>query len=81
MTSKYYVKVAYCDLARFELHLIRNSISSEQMVSCFGGAESHVMYALNMDTQQELNLKLSFPLIGCMNFQKTIGRQIKAIRV
>ena len=72
---KYYVRVQGSDIPEFEKHLTRNSITGTRLQG--SNVERSVLYAATMDTEQELNLKLSFPLVGCMNFQKTIGRQIK----
>lgn len=78
-TSKYYVKVAIHDAPYFEKHLTTNGAEWTHMHEGFGGVmTAYSMYAVTMNTQQELSLRLSFPLLGCMNFQKTLGRQIKA---
>jgi hypothetical protein len=69
--------VAAPDAPNFEAHLTLNGVVDwEHLSTDFTPPSGSSMYSVRMDTQQALSLKLSFPLKGCMNFDKVIGRQI-----
>jgi len=73
--EKYYVRVAFSDCAAFETHLKIHNVLFESLSRDFT-ADPTVLYSVSMDSETALSLKLSFPLKGCMNFNKTLGRLI-----
>ena len=73
--EKYYVRVAFNDCDAFELHL--STYNTEySLLSRDYGSQLTALYALDMDSETALSLKLSFPLKGCMNFNKTMGKLV-----
>lgn len=78
-TTKYYVRVKLADQLKFEEYTKTNNILIE-LLSIDIGVNAGAMYAVNMDGDQALAMSLSFPLLGCLNFHKTMGKlsQIKS---
>lgn len=72
MKTKYYVRVKQSDQTKFELYTENNSIQVDHLSNDFGPNGSSLMYAAQMDEEEALALMLSFPLVGCLNFHKTM---------
>lgn len=68
--NKYYIRIASEDKERFEQYLLSSGLSyrADQMPT---GPASTYLYVVNMDEEAELSLKLTFQLIGYINFSKT----------
>jgi len=66
MTSLYYVRVTQSDSTYFEKHLSVNGADFNKMSVDYDGT---ALYGVRMTSEQELSLKLSFPLRGCLNFK------------
>ena len=76
MISKYFVRVSMSDQTRFEEYSRQNNIVIEHMSNDFGPHNPTCMYSAMMDEESALALKLTFPLIGCLNFHKTMSEQV-----
>jgi len=74
MKQKYYVRVAQSDASALERYMELNGYSFTHMSNDFGPLGSSSLYSVRMDSVDELSLKLSFPVKGCMNFTKTLDR-------
>lgn len=70
--NKYYVRVKSEDVSRFEEHATRNNLEFEHLSHDFGTR----MYAMSMDDESALSLKLSFPLVGYLNFNRAMNRLV-----
>lgn len=77
--SKYYVRIADSNTSSFETHLVNLNVEHELLSRDFAGGNATALYAVTMDREDAVALKLSFPLLGCMNFLGTIGKQIKGL--
>lgn len=73
MTMKYYVRVKIGDKERFESYIKDNEINADHLSTDIG-SNPGVMYAVQMDAVQAMAMNLSFPLIGCLNFHKTMEK-------
>ena len=72
----FYIRVHQKDVDIFENHLSRNGINDFSKLSTDMGEQgSSVMFGVRMDENQELNLRLSFELIGCLNFTRMLKKQ------
>lgn len=72
MKTKYYVRVKQTDQSRYEAYMAENNVDIQHLSNDFGPGPGTCMYAASMDEEQELALRLAFPLIGCLNFHKTM---------
>jgi hypothetical protein len=72
MKQKYYVRVAQTDAEALERYMITNGYVFVRISTDFGPQGSSSMYSVRMDSIDELSLRLSFPVLGCMNFVKTL---------
>jgi hypothetical protein len=72
MINKYYVRVKQEDVRRFEEHTARNNLTFDLLSNDFGTT----MYSMMMEDNDALSLKLSFPLVGCLNFNRVIAKQL-----
>lgn len=70
--EKYYVRVLVANSEAFEAHLNMYGVKFTLLSVDFGTS----LYSIEMNGETALSLKLSFPLVGCMNFRKTVKRQI-----
>lgn len=75
--DKYYVRVRGTDSSKFEEHLTQCGAEFTHLSNDFGPGPGTVLYAVIMDGEAALSLKLSFPLLGCMNFQNTMSKLTK----
>jgi len=69
----YYVKVAGADADAFEKHL---TVCGAEWSRLSNHMETTALYHVIMDSESALSLKLSFPLLGCLDFNKTMGKII-----
>ncbi len=76
MKSRYFIRVLTKDDAEFTAHLVRHEIEGEILSRDGAKGESTNLYSVMLEDEEALALKLSFPLKGCMNFGKTIGKQL-----
>jgi hypothetical protein len=72
--DKYYVRVRSEDASKFEFHLTFHGMEFTHLSNDFGKTGGTSLYAVPMDGETALSLKLSFPLLGCMNFQSTMAK-------
>lgn len=72
MNNKYYVRVKAADVLKFEEHTARNGLQYDLLSNDFGTS----MYSMMMDDEEALSLKLSFPLVGCLNIKRALGRTV-----
>jgi len=73
--NKYYVRVKSVDVPQFEEHTARNNLQYELLSNDFNTS----MYSMMLDDQEALSLKLSFPLVGCLNIHRALGRLVKTV--
>lgn len=73
--SKYYVRIADSNVESFEKHLTSLDVEHELLSHDFANGRATALYAIRMDREDAVALKLSFPLLGCMNFVSTMNRQ------
>lgn len=72
--SKYYIRIDYTDSIAFEEYIKRNKIWATVLShDCADGKFTH-LYNIELSMEEETMIKLSFPLIGCMPFDKRFGR-------
>lgn len=71
--NKYYVRVKATDVQKFEEHIARNNLTQYELLS---NDFSTSMYSMMMDDEEALSLKLSFPLVGCLNIKRALGRLV-----
>ena len=64
--NKYYVRVKAEDITSFEKHAGRNGLYYELLSNDFGTS----MFAMMIDDEEALNLKLSLPLVGCLKLNQ-----------
>ena len=77
MIQKYYVRVFQYNAEAFELHLEMCNATFTRLSVDFGNSQGATcLYAIHMDSESALSLKLSFPLVGYLNFNKVMDRQI-----
>lgn len=83
MKSLYYIRVELCYADQLEEHLKRNNVAFEKMSTYFGSKIlSSSVYSIRMESEDALNMKLSFPILGIMDFNKILGKPIdKSITV
>jgi hypothetical protein len=74
MKTKYYVRMKQTDQAKFEAYAEERGLSVEHLSNDFGPGAGTSMYAASMDEEEALALSLTFPLIGCLNFHKTMKK-------
>jgi len=55
-----------------EDHFDRCGIAYSVLSPDFGDGKLSYLYAVNLTSEQVLALKLSVPLIGCLNFHRTL---------
>ena len=74
MKTKYYVRVGSTDLDALEEHLTRSGTAFERLNHEFGKGNLTYVYSVNMDSEELTALKLSVPLIGCLNIHRAFSR-------
>jgi len=74
MKQKYYVRVSQSDARSLERYMELNGYAFRHLSNDFGPGPGTSLYSVKMDSVDELSLKLSFPVTGCMNFTKTLDR-------
>lgn len=76
MKSRYYIRVYPADADKFAEYLSRNKISATLLsihIGADGGSNLHSVY---LDEDEALAIKLSFNLIGLLNFTQTLNGQV-----
>lgn len=76
MTStKYYVRVKLADVQELIIHLEQNQIPYDQLSLDIGHTESaSALFSVLMSSHDALNLKLSHPLSGCLNYRQALDK-------
>lgn len=74
MKTKYYVRVLYANKDALEEHLTRSGAEFELLHSDWGDGSLTGIYSVNMHPEDALALKLAIPLVGCLNFHKTLNK-------
>lgn len=74
MKTKYYVRVRQVDQTKFETYAYENKILVDHLSNDFGPGAGTCMYAADMDEEEALALRLTFPLVGCLNFHKAMKK-------
>lgn len=69
---KYYIRVKQTNCAEFERYLEEQGIVYTQLSNDFGPNGSSSLYSVIMDSADALTLNLKFPVLGCLNFKKTL---------
>ncbi len=72
----YYVKVASLNATAFEKHLTMSGAEWIHLSTHGANLSASSLYHVKMDSESALSLKLSFPLLGCLDFNKTVGKVI-----
>jgi len=76
MKQKYYVRVSQTDARALERYMELSGYMFRHLSDDFAvGQTGTSLYSVRMDSVDELSLKLSFPIKGCMNFTKTLDQQ------
>ena len=70
--AKYYIRVSGDNVSLMEDHFDRCGIAYSVLNSDFGYGRLTYLYSVNLTSEQVLALKLSVPLIGCMDFHRTL---------
>ena len=73
--SKYYVTVAYNNMDVFEDYIALHAISYSNCVTRWAKLELISIYFIIMDRQEAVVLKLAFPILGIVDFDKPIDAQ------
>jgi hypothetical protein len=74
MKAKYYVRVAEQYVQSFEDHLTTSGTEFRLLNSDMANGEFTRLYSVIMESEEAMALKLTIPLIGCLNFHKTVGK-------
>jgi hypothetical protein len=74
MKTKYYVRVAGADQDTLEDHLTRSGTEFTKINNDLANGMLTTLYAVSMEPQEVMALKLTVPLIGCLNFHKAHGK-------
>jgi len=82
LLKTYYIRIADEHVATFIRHLLDLNLNWTQL-SSLGAAFPAVeqvgaMFHVRMDDETALLLKISHPMIGCLDFDKTIGTYVTA---
>ena len=77
MTETYYIRIHNDNKNDFEIYLYRNAIVTTHISSDWIRVPVTHFYSIEATTEEMLTIKLSFPLIGSMKFDKPFGRHVK----
>jgi len=76
--EKYYIRVIEdnCDIVEnlFISHNVHYRILSKDMANGYGTT----LYSAYLTSEQALIIKLSCPLVGCLNFGRALGRLVSS---
>jgi len=75
MKSRYFIRVQGKHVIDFEAHLMRFEIPFEPLMDYDVGRGTS-LYSVQLTSEEELNLRLSVQLEGCMHFTNTVNRFI-----
>lgn len=70
--KKYYVRVAQSIHCSLERYFEEQGIPYSHLSNDFGANGGTSLYSAKMDSETALTLNLKFPIIGCLNFKKTL---------
>jgi hypothetical protein len=76
MKSKYYIRVAMEHASDLYEHFNRNGVVCEQLSVDIDSKNVTTLFAVRMESEDALNMKLSFPIVGIMDFNKVLGKQL-----
>lgn len=74
MKTKYYVRVSEQYVKSLEDHLTLSGTDFRLLNSDMANGEFTRLYSIIMESEEAMALKLTVPLIGCLNFHKTVGK-------
>ena len=74
MKTKYFVRVIGSDVDLLEDHLNRSGTEFARLNNELAAGRVTTLYSISMSTEEVMALKLSVPLIGCMDLHKTLGK-------
>ena len=72
MKRKYYIRISQVDSERFEDHLKEYDIEYEFINFSFAFNKTY-LYSTTLTTEEELDLRLSFSLCGCLNIPRLLN--------
>lgn len=73
--SRYYIRVSEQTKDSFESHLIRYGIEFRVLAMDYVGQSATTLYSVLMKDDDALHLRLSLPVIGFLNFTRTLSKQ------
>lgn len=73
---KYYVRVSAEDRSGFDEYLKRNSIQFFWLSTDVGPGNGSSMFSLNLTDEEASAMRLSFDLIGFLNFTRALDAQV-----
>lgn len=73
MRSKYFIRVGHTNTGPFEAYLTNNGTEYNMIASDL--ANSTNLYSVSLDGEEALSLRLTFPVLGFMNFTRTLGKK------
>jgi hypothetical protein len=76
-TSKYFIRVNPADCKKFTDHLSRNHIKNELLSTHIGPINGSMMFSMRLTREEASLIKLSFNLVGMMNFDKTMDNLVE----
>ena len=74
--SRYYIRVQPDDYDNFLIYMERNNIEGTMLSADFMSSGGSMMMSLQMNAEEACALRLSFGLIGFINFNRTLDRQV-----
>ena len=82
MKQTYYVRVVQTDAGVLERYMELNGYAFRHLSNDFGpGYVGTSLYSVKMDSVDELSLRLSIPIKGCMNFVKTLDNLASRVKI
>ncbi len=72
----YFIRVLLPDLEAFEEYIKCNHLSGECMSIDISNGISSRLFSMKLTTEEELAVRLTFKLKGCMNFKRTMSKLV-----
>ena len=73
MRSKYFIRVKHPNTQAFEDYL--TNAGNEYIMIASDLSNSTNLYSVSLDGEEALSLRLTFPVLGFMNFTRTLGKK------
>ena len=79
MKKTYYIRIGRDIYKAFEEFLDENKYDYQVLsfVDTVSNKDSSCLYSTHLTGEEAMMIKLKFPLVGFLDFAKTLGRQIK----